>query len=376
MAGGYEFQFNLPPVSTVNSAPKQKIKKETKFMWTIRQLAFSLQADIKNYKETFDNLAANYEQRVAEINSTMIKGTQRYREEIEEVKKEHDISVSKLKAKFTKDATSDIESMRKQELEKIRRFDRAKVEELLALRSLPLTVDEMNVLADKYGSDYWCNRCMRMLCDENGIDSNEMCEPTLDVKLSVLNSLQSQFENTVRYYGDRSAERGERNKAKWLYLTDGVLQNAIQTFEGKSIYESVENSVDRAMALVRGRRTDSEKGLILGNLLRNAKGNKRNEILSLVKNDPTVSSFAIELSGYSMEINDFDAVGYNRAKQAISKIEASKDSTVIQSELDSVKDNVFLDSLIKVRGLNENLTKTDKGWIIKEQENTTETSEE
>ena len=338
-------------------------------MLTIKQLVISLQVDAEQYKRTFDELSNNYNLSVAEVKKTMIPGTSRYKKELQDSENQFDVSIAKLRAKYAEDSASDIDELRQYELAKIKKFDRQKLSELSELHSLPITLNEMLVLAEKYRGDYWAERSLQVLCDENSIDTCEIgLSTTLDTKLNVLDQLQEQMECILKYYGERGVDREQERKVRLLYLNDSVVNNAVEIYEGKTSVRSAEDQAKYSLMTIAGRRTDSEKGIILGNLLRNAKGAKRQELLSAIKADTSISSFAKQFSGFGEEIDAFDNIGFIQAKQAIGKLETLRDASMIQLVLDDLEGNMFLDDMIATNAsLKKGIEKDKYGkWQVKE----------
>ena len=88
-----------------------------------------------------------------------------------------------------------------------------------------------------------------------------------------------------------------------------------------------------------------EKGITLGNILRNAKNKDdiKNKLLCVVSQDESISSLSAELSGFADEINSFKngrATKYRQAEAVISSMRDADKDFVLQ-RIEENKDNEF-----------------------------------
>ena len=86
------------------------------------------------------------------------------------------------------------------------------------------------VLAKNGRSNYWVQKAVGALAEENGIPVTELpLDASLDTKLNVLNQLSDQLDKLLSFY-NTGAHDSESMRARFLYLNDDILNNAVNIY--------------------------------------------------------------------------------------------------------------------------------------------------
>ena len=214
-----------------------------------------------------------------------------------------------------------------------------------------MTTLELKAFADKIGAkgDYWANRALSDIAEQNGIDSAEIgLESTYDTKMNILDQLTDQLNKVFKYYGTKDPT--ERAHTQFLYLNDTIIERAKQMYGGKVGKLSDSQRADKAYFTVRTQHTDIQKGIAISNVLRNAKGEMRNLLLCRLAEDNSISSMAAEFSGHWEEIASFKnglAREYRDAEKVMDNIRRLKDKTVIEQTAAGMEENSFFGDMFE-----------------------------
>lgn len=314
--------------------------------WNIKSFTLDLQAEINNYKEKFDSIIATQERELAEIKQTLIPNTPKYHQEQARIKGACKDAIGTLRKKTIVSISKSSEEFRTQIIAKVRLINKDDIDSIKSLQGIPLSQEEFKVIVDKYScNNYWNNRLLAVIGEENGVDFGGMLETSLDVKLSVLNQLVEQSDKVLKYYGDKSEKEEDRN-ARYLYLNDEVVNSAIRMFSGTENTASPSEQAEKAYLQILSGQTDISRGLSIANALGNIKGDGRNELLALIKSDNRLSDLSKTYSGYSQEIADFNESEYIKAKDSIDKIKTIKDDAIIKNLIGDMQENTFFSDML------------------------------
>ena len=154
-------------------------------------------------------------------------------------------------------------------------------------------------------------------------------------------------------------------------VSNEVMQRANLLYSGKINELSNDEIVSKSLLNLKSQRTEMEKGIALGNVLRNtkSKADVRNRLLCEVSQDASISSLSVELSGFADEINSFKngrATKYRQAEAVISSMrDADKD--FIMQRIEENKDNEFFAGMMNSEAKKNTTIKKVWGEYLQEQ---------
>lgn len=300
------------------------------------------------FKAECDEIYNERDKRIKEIKETFKQTSPQYQASIEEAKDQAEKQLMKARVDYSKDVLQMASEIEEAETTTMWKVNKDKLAEIKAISDLPLTVAEVSAMNDKYGTDYWCSRALSTLAERNGIDASEIgITPSFDVKMDILHQCTNNFCTFLTDYQPRTGSRPRTTEE--LRIEAGVsvevMQRANLLYSGKRNELSEDEIVSKSLLNLKMQRTEMEKGIALGNILRNTKNKEdvRNRLLYEVSQDANLSSLSVELSGYADEVNSFKngrAIKYGQAKEVIaSMVDADKDFIV--QRIEENKDNEF-----------------------------------
>lgn len=312
---------------------------------SIEVVAEMMKWEANEYRKKYDEIKGARERELKEAEDNYKPGSKMLLDRIEQINNACDSSLTRLKVEAADRAMSDVEALRNQELERVQTINEPLLAKIRAIENIPMTSLELKAFSAKIGvkGDYWASRALSDIAERNGIDSAEIgIESTYDTKMSILDQLTDQLNRIFKYYGTK--DESERAKVRFLYLSDDIIERAKQMYGGKISKLSDSQKADRAYFTVRTQPTDIGKGVAIANVLRNAKGDVRNQILCRLAEDRTVSNMAAEFSGRMEEIESFRnglAAEYRAAERALQNIRNTKDKTIIEQTAAGLEENTF-----------------------------------
>lgn len=311
-----------------------------------------LEVESEVYKREYNKVIKEKENAVKAVKNTYIPDTPKYREELENVEKEFAQKIIQAKKVFAEAGANAIKELRDLEMQRVQIVDEAKLNKIKAIKDIPMSEAELMALVQKFGAkgDYWSSKMIQNIADSNGISSFEI-ESGLDTKMSVLDQLEQQMNEVVKYYpADNHPEK--RAMVRFGYLTESILENAKKIYGGKIRCESDETLADRAYLTILSKHGDIERGFTIQNTLKNAKGETRNLLLCRLAKEnlsQKISDFAIELSGAKEEIDSFKngkARQYLHAKEAVERALKTTKKEIVQQILEENSENEFMEQLV------------------------------
>lgn len=311
--------------------------------------------ETERYKEMYDELKAKKDEAIKDIKANYLPNTPLYREEIDKAEKTFQNEISELKVDYSGAIGQAIDNVRDEELARVQTINETKLAKIKALSDIPMSEDELLAITERYEieSDYWCSRLLCNIADSNGIDGFERyTEANYSLKCDILNQLADQAAEMIRDYdGEGQKDANARQRTMYILLTKTVLDRARELWNGENNVTSDDDAVSKAYLTVYSKRTDIEKGLAIGNILKNAKGERRNLLLCKLAEDSSISDFAFKLSGYGTELLEFKqgkAAEYMKAKSVVEEIASTPDEEKRKEIVTTNSDNSFLNDLIKV----------------------------
>lgn len=299
------------------------------------------------------DIADTYKQRderIAYIKETYKEHTPQYKEEIVKAEQEAEEALTKFRVDYSKGVIALADEIEQEETLAMSKINTDALAKIKAVSGISLTTAELLALNGKYGSgDYWCSRAIAELAEKNGVLISEIgVMPSYDRKMDVLHQCIDQFNTFIMNYKPNNGSRLKNSDELKIEVgvSIDVMNRAYQLFVGQRNGLSNKEIVSKSLLSLMSARTDVEKGLIMGNILRNTKNkqNAREKLLCEIALDETISDLAIEMSGYSDEIKSFKggkAEEYKSAEKAIDTIKESKDKQLIEMRIVENQGNDF-----------------------------------
>lgn len=312
-----------------------------------------LEVESEVYKRKFDEIMKEKEEAVKAVKNTYIPNTPKYREQLDKIEKEFAEKVSQAQKIFATAGTEVINELRNYEMQRVQTIDEAKLSKIKSVKDIPMSEFELLALAQKFGAkgDYWSSRLIQSIADNNSITGIEI-ESSLDTKMSVLDQLEQQMNEIVKYYPVNNYPE-KRAMVRFGYLTEPILENTKKIYGGKMRHESDKTLADRAYLTILSKHGDIERAFTIQNTLKNAKGQTRNLLLCRLAKEnlsKRISDFAIELSGAKEEIDSFKngkARQYLHAREAVERALKATEKETIEQILENNKENEFMEQLIE-----------------------------
>lgn len=324
------------------------------YKFDFKTLCIAAQIDTDEYRMKYNELKTARNNTIKQIRENYLPDTPLCRQKLEEAEQNYQTEIAKLKAEYAKGIAEMVDEIRSGELARVQTVNETKLAKLRALVDIPMTAEELLAVAEKYeaDNDYWCSRLLANMAESNGIDGFERyTEASYSVKNDILNQIMDQANEVIRDYdGDDTRDRAARQRTKFVLLSKDVLERCQQMWCGEYNSISDEDAVAKAYSTVQLKRTDVEKGLAIANVLKNAKGEKRNLLLCRLAEDTHISEFALRLSGYGTELEAFragKAREYRQAKEVVENLGNITDKTNRETLIATNSDNPFLDGLIR-----------------------------
>ena len=367
-------------------------------MRNIHDLTNLLRAVRIDYQETYKKAVETKKQELATLQRDYVRNTPTYAAKEQEIQFNFDVAAIKARERAAKKASEEIEDLREWEKARVGRIDETALSKINSLRGgVPLTTAELKqVLANCCSSNYWVQKAVSSLAEENGIPVTELPLGTsLDVKLSVISQLEEQFNKMLEYYDPSPKKVGrEFMEARFLYLNDDILQNAVNIYTGGVQDLSEADAVTRAYYKIKAMSGQMSKACAITNSLRNLKKqDAKNMLLYQLAKDNTIRSEAYEVAGISDIMAEWKGGGkaerYAKAFLLADELKNTQDVEKIESRLrgyaervkeglepvneftrgqitKAYKKNSFISKAL------EGLTATEKDWLFGDtgQENT------
>lgn len=343
---------------------------------SIEYVAEMIKWEADEYRKKYDVIQETRKREAKEAREKYKPGSKFLSDKLEEIESTCDSTLARLKIESANRVMEDVENLRQWEALRVQKIDESLLAKVHAIENIPMSSIELKTFFSKINTknDYWCNRAIYNLCSKWGIDTAEVgLEPSLGAKMDILNGLVFQFNEILKNYG--SIDRIDRQKTRFLYLSDEIVARSIQTYNGKIGRENTEQAANKAYITIAAQVTDIEKAVVISNILRNSKPEMKNEILCKLSLDNNISDMTLELSGYAEEVYEFKngkAEEYAQAKKTVESIRKMKDKTVIEQTAAGLEENTFFrDMYAKEQKTNIVLYETLHGEIG-QSESTTE----
>lgn len=337
-------------------------------MTNIHDLTNLLRAVRIEYQETYKKAVETKKQELATLQRDYVRNTPTYAAKEQEIEFNFDVAIVNARARAADKTSEEIEDLKAWELARVGRIDEAALAKINALRNIPVTTAELQeVLAKNGRSNYWVQRAIASLAEENGISVTELpLDTSLDTKLSVISQLEEQFNKMLEYYDPDPRKVGrEFMEARFLYLNDDILKNSVNIYTGGVQDLSEADAATRAYYKIKAMSGQMSKACAISNSLRNLKKqDAKNMLLYQLAKDNTIRREAYEVAGIADIMSEWKGSGkaerYAKAVMMMDKLKTVQDTEKIKESLENYIERVETGIEQENEFLQHEITKTYK----------------
>lgn len=307
-------------------------------MTNIHDLANLLRDVRSRYQAEYIDAMETEKKELAILNRDYKIGSPTYTAKKQEIQLACDMAIIKAREKAAKKAAEEIESMKEWERTSVGIINTETLAKVNALRGIPVTTEELTQILSKHGSsNYWVQRAVAALAEENGIPATDLpLNSSLDVKLNVLDQLSGQLDLLLRHYS-LTADTREASEARFLYLNDSILDNAVKIYNNGVKDLSEADAAEKAYYKIRAMSGQMPKAVAIANSMRNLKKeDSKNMLFYRLAKDNTVMMEAYQIAGISDVMAEWKggkADRYGRAINMINSIKTMQDTENIKANL-------------------------------------------
>ena len=319
-------------------------------MTNIHDLTNLLRDVRSEYQTAWQKAEEERKQELATLQRDYVRNTPTYASKEKEIQLNYEVSIVAAREKAAKKTAEEIEELKAWEQARIGRIDETALSKINALRGIPLTMAELQeVLAKNGRSNYWVQKAVGALAEENGIPVTELpLDASLDTKLNVLNQLSDQLDKLLSFY-NMGAHDGESMRARFLYLNNDILNNAVNIYNNGVQDLSEMDAVERSYCKIKAMSGQMSKACAISNSLRNLKSqDAKNMLLYRLATDDSIRSEAYQVAGIADEIAQWKggrkAERYVKAIKLMDKLKTTQDVEEIESTLKDYVERVKMGS--------------------------------
>lgn len=293
------------------------------------------------------------------------KGSLTYKAKKQEIELNFDVAIVAAREKAAKRAAEEIESMKEWERTSVGIINTELLSKINALRGIPVTTEELAQILKKHGSgNYWVQKAAGALAEENGIPVTDLpLDSSLDVKLGVLDQLSGQLDKLLNHY-DRTANTPQAANARFLYLNDSILENAVNIYNDGVKAVSEMDAAAGAYLKIRAMSGQMSKACAITNSLRNLKTeDAKNALLYKLATDNEIMPEAYAVAGISDEMAEWKngkAGRYLKAKKMTDMLKTVQDTEKIKETLGNYAQRVRMGTEQENKFLRHELVKAHK----------------
>lgn len=299
------------------------------------------------------------------LNRDYKEGSPTYKEKKQEIQLNCDMAIVAAREKAAKRAAEEIESMKQWERTCVGIINTEALSKINALRGIPLTTEELTQILAKHGSsNYWVQKAVGALAEENGIPVTDLpLDSSIDVKLNVLNQLSGQLDLLLKHYSLTSNTR-EASEARFLYLNDSILDNAVKIYNNGAVDLSDADAATKAYYKIRAMSGQMSKACAISNSLRNLKKeDSKNMLLYRLAMDNSIMPEVYQVAGISDVMAEWKhgkAERYAKAIKMTDSLKTMQDTEKIKEKLRGYINRVEMGSEPENEFMRHEITKTYK----------------
>ena len=332
------------------------------------------------YQKEYQEAMQEEKEELEVLNRDFKFGSPTYIAKKQEIQFKCDIAIVKAREKAAKKAAEEIEDLKERELAGVSIINETALAKIALLREVPLTTTELTQILKKYGSkNYLCQKAITALAESNGISISDLpLDSSIDVKLSVLTQLSSQLDLLLEHYSPTATTR-EASEARFLYLNDSVLNNAVEIYNNGVREISEMDAAEKTYHKIRSMSGQMAKACAITNSLRNLKKeDSKNMLLYRLAMDDSIKSEAYQVAGISDVMAEWKhgkAERYAKAIEMTENLKTMQDTERIKEKLRAYINRVEMGSELENEFLRHEITKTYKkntfiGKALKEMSST------
>lgn len=321
-------------------------------MKKIRDLTFVLKAIRVNFQGTTTQAFNEKKQALKDLKANYLQGGQEYVKRQREIDKAYTTALVSAKKRATEQGQGEINDLKEYELTKIGRMpsDGNTMQTLKALSNVPLSQAELQVLAEQTKGNYWQQKILHKLAEDNGIEPESIgLSNGIDSRLNVLDELSDQLNDMIENFNPSGHDlTPEQRKARFLLLNDDILNNAISMFNGDS--SGTQQGLSRAeKAYIRIHAADgySKAGLIEQSMRSIKKESDRNELLYKLAMDTAITDDVADMSGIGAELQEWRTGG---------KSQRYEDAVKLSQDIDRLTDSEAITATLRAYALRNEQT--------------------
>jgi len=326
----------------------------------------NLLRDVRSrYQKKYIDITEAEKKELAILDRDYKVGSPTYIAKKQEIQLACDMAIIKAREEAAKKATEAIEELREWELTGVSTINETALARINLLRGIPLTITELQQILKKYGSkNYICQRAIAALAEENGVSVSDLpLDASIDIKLNVLDQFCHQLDLLLEHFS-LTAKTREASEARFLYLNDSVLDNAIKIYTNGTEDLSEADAAERAYYKIRAMSGQMSKAVAISNSMRNLKKeDTRNMLLYRLATDDTIMAEAYQVAGISDVIAEWKggkADRYAKAIKMMDNIKIMQDTEDIKANLKSYINRVEMGSEPANEFLRHEITKAYK----------------
>ena len=323
-------------------------------MKDIRILMSILAGDVADYKTKYQELAKERDEKITEAKA---KYNSTYLEK----------EISKINDEFTKqltlyksiglDSLKKIDELREYEKFRVRRADKSILDKLAVLKDCVCSREELEVfLADeKIKGNYWAERFLSQIAKKSNVDTNELSiSPALDKRLSILDTLEKHFVDTIMKFENYNTGRyivdgsNEGLLIRNVYFSERMCDNVVGAYTNEDAWVSGMTKADEKYLNILKAGSEYERSALISNALRNNSSTNRNALLYRLATDDSLSETVKMMSGFADEINSFklSKVGeYRRAMNGLESMRKAGSRTQLDATIGEIGRNQFFSAM-------------------------------
>lgn len=322
------------------------------------------------YMQKYDALLNEKNEKIAYAKKNFIKGSDGYKNALDMANSEFDVNVEVLQKECLAEIKPEIESKKMEIRAEVSTVDTNTMQQLNAIAQLPISNTEMQLVCDRYqGKNYWIDRKLSQIADNNGC--RIALEPSLDVKMSVLDDLERRIDSFIADYEGRESQT--------LINFDMLSSNKLLHLEKMYTNDYLNSRLsarERAKRIISNAKTKGnilDISVTLNQAYKNADYQVQEAILfELATNEKALTPEQMKHSGMAEMVDVYKESGFKSMKLAFDgfnelKVATSKDAIkdVIVKYGDNKKfidlaSELALDNFDVYNALQENTTTYDK----------------
>lgn len=310
------------------------------------------EVEAENFRTMFRGLEKEKGKALEKLRAEhIVTNSPAYKKAENELEAEYEKKIADLRRETAETLDVAIENAREAELIRVMNVNETILSRIRAIADIPMSKTELTALMEKYDSNnnYWASRLFLEIAEKNGISSDDIIEASYDTKMNVIDQVAFQANRVINYFPDDRREQNDSAEIRHGYLTTITLPVLREAFYGTANVVSDNNALMRFEAKLKAKNTDFEKGVVIGEFLRNTKGDKRDEALYSIALNKTVSDLAAKLSGYGVEIAEFrtgKAAKYSDAKTAMERLNKTENEERKKEIISENSGNEFFEAML------------------------------